>query len=111
MAVTAGLEAADDAAEVHLHLFPDEQDAMQMVWHDLQGADFYLRIISRYAPPFIMDTLPQRAKFRSWGILTVGGGVDTSNDLTEERPAAFNCHREHVGHASRIIVVHTASLH
>ena len=35
MAVTAGLEAADDAAEVHLHLFPDEQDAMQMVWHDL----------------------------------------------------------------------------
>lgn len=41
--VAACLEAADEAAEVALHLFFDEDDAVQMVGHHLKVDDFYLR--------------------------------------------------------------------
>ena len=59
MAVAASLEAPDDAAKVALHLLSDEQDAVQMVGHHLNGEDFHLRVIAGDAQPLCLHTPAQ----------------------------------------------------
>jgi hypothetical protein len=66
--VAACLEAAYDAAEVFFHLLFDEDDAVEMVGHHLEGNDFDLGVVAGNAPPFVMDTLTEGREFHPWGI-------------------------------------------
>lgn len=47
----ADLEAFDDLAEVRLHLVGDKEDAVDVVWHELQTEDAYLWIELRDVIP------------------------------------------------------------
>ncbi len=79
--VAACLEAAYDAAEVFFHLLFDEDDAVEMVGHHLEGNDFDLGVVAGNAPPFVMDTLTEGREFHPWGIGAVKWRIASSHHL------------------------------
>ena len=106
--LVAGLKATDNPAEVFLHLLLDEDDAMHMVGHHLQGNDFYLGVVPGDAPPFIAHPLAQGAEFYPWCILATGRRVAAPYNPAKERASPLGGHRDHIHHAVCIVVIYTA---
>ena len=109
--MAAGLEATDDAAEVFVHLFLHEEDAVEMVGHHLESNDFHLGVIIGDSPPLIVHTLTEGSEFHPGCIGTARNSVAMTTEHTEERTAPFGHHRHHVHHAVCIVVVYTATEH
>ena len=109
--VAACLEAAYDAAEVFFHLLFDEDDAVEMVGHHLEGNDFDLGVVAGNAPPFVMDTLTEGREFHPWGIGGVKWRIASSHHLPKEGKATLchHCHHVHLAHG--VIVTFTSTLH
>lgn len=100
----ASLEAIEDLTQVLFHMLSDKEDAMKVVWHELESYDSYFRIIAWDAIPFISYRLPQRRGHSPWGLLVAEGLAGIANDSAENGLAPFGCHRYHV-HPPRLVVV------
>lgn len=110
-AVAASFEATDDAAEVFVHFLLDEDDAVEMVGHHLEGDDLDLGIVVGDAPPFIIDTLAEWREFHSGGVGTVRWCLTLTHNPAEDGKAAFGHHRHHVHLTDGVVVTYTAALH
>jgi hypothetical protein len=109
--VAACLKATDDAAKVFIHLFFDEDDAMEMIGHHLKGKNLHLGIISGNAPPLVMHSLTEGREFHSWSFRTVKRGIATAQDCAEEGTATFSGHGDHINHTVSVIVVDGTTEH
>lgn len=70
----ASLEAIEDLTQVLFHMLSDKEDAMKVVWHELESYDSYFRIIAWDAIPFISYRLPQRRGHSPWGLSSLPKG-------------------------------------
>ena len=99
MAVAACLKAADDAAEVHLHLFPDEQDAMQMVWHDLCSQHLDARYVLFDGHPALPHLFAQRRQADVWCVRCPRGCVSPPRELSQQGLSPLHRHSDEVNAA------------
>ena len=111
VAIAARLEAADDAAQVALHLLADEQDAVQVVGHHLKGEDFHLRVVAGDAQPLCLHTPAQLRQLHAGSFCRAFGSIAAPRHLAQERAAPLRHHRHHVHHALAVVVAHAAPKH
>ncbi len=109
--VAASLEAADDAAEVFVHLFFNEEDAMEMVGHHLKGKNLNLWVIAGDAPPFVMHSLTKGRECHSGCLKTAGRDIALTLYDTKEGMTAFGGHGDHVDHAVSVVMVNCSTEH
>ena len=109
--LAALLEPRHHLPQMHRQLFVHEQDAMQVVGHDLHGHDLNLGIVAGDALPFGLHGLSQGRQLHVCcpGATSLGIGIPCHSP--EQRAAAFYLHRDHVHAAPTVVVVVVAPLH
>ena len=93
-----------------LYLFMYKENAVNMVGHDTKPYDFYLRVITRNAKPFIPHPFTQRRQYHMWlgrAILDVG----STSQCTQQRPAPLDGYCNKIDAALCVVVYLRATFH
>ena len=82
-----------------------------MVWHHLQGEDFYLRVMVCNGQPYLFNSLSQLRQHHPRRVCTTCWGFTATVYFTKEFPSSLRRKRHHVHPPFCIVMVNTAALH
>ena len=94
--VTASLKTFDYLSQMLSHTFPHKEDAMQMIWHDLESHHFYFRVYLLCRIPAFPYLFTQLRQLHMRPFYRTLWSIAPPHQSAQQRPSSLHSHRDEV---------------